>query len=71
MRRGLLLLLVGFVAFVAMSTQAQQPDPGRVDTVELALTVGPDFNAGQMQVQVYHIICSKEYVKRSTIYTNC
>jgi len=49
------LLLTLLVAFAAMSAQAQQPDPGTADTVELALTVGPDANASQMQVQVYHI----------------
>ncbi len=50
-----MLLLTLLVAFAAMSAQAQQPDPGTADTVELALTVGPDANASQMQVQVYHI----------------
>ena len=42
--------LVILLALASVPVQVQIPDPGTGGTVGLALTVGPDANASQMQV---------------------
>jgi len=75
MKRKFILVVTCLLLVCVLPAQAQftqDPDDlGTVDTVELALTVGPDANTGLMQVQVYRMICSKEYAKRSITYVNC